>query len=389
MEPISDKELEEYRYLFPVTKKYIYMNHAGVAPISYRVADSILLFNQEALRHGYTEGPRWVKRFEEIREKCGQLINAHADEIAFVKNTSHGISLVARGLGLQSGDEVILSEVEFPANVYPWMALEKHGVKIKKIPSVAGELKLENLKELITPQTKVVSLSSVQYGTGYRLPVAQVGEICRGRGIYFFLDAIQSLGAFPADVREGKVDFLAADAHKWMLGHEGIGIFYVRKELLDRVEPVLLGWHSVSDPLNFEKLHFTLANSARRFEEGSHNGLSIYGLGGAVELLLEVGVERIARRILQLTDRLIEGLKQLGLPIHNSLDPKFRSGIVMFSLPGDKTGEELGRLERHLFSKKIYTSIRCGCIRLSPHFYNSEEEIETVLKEISDFLQGE
>ena len=387
MAPISEKELKEYRYLFPITKKFIYLNHAGVAPISLRVADAVVHYNQEALHDGYTAGPRWVKRFEEIRKKSAQLIGASPEEIAFVKNTSHGLSLVARGLEWQAGDEVIISDIEFPANVYPWMALQKQGVVLKKIPATDGELNLDSLDHLMTDRTKVLSLSSVEFSTGYRLPIKRLGSLCRERGVFFCVDGIQSIGAFPLDVVGEQVDFLAADAHKWMLGHEGIGIFYVRKDLITQVQPPLLGWNSVSGALDFDHINYTLRDSAARFEEGSHNGLSLYGLGAAVELLLEIGVDRISDRILKLTDILIDGLQKMDLPIHNSLDPQFRSGIVLFSLSQTTPGHGLEELEEHLFAQGIYTSIRHGWLRLSPHFYNTEEEMETVLKEIRGFLE--
>lgn len=386
LSPISQKELKQYRYLFPVTKKWIYMNHAGVAPISLRVADAVMRYNQEALGEGYTAGPRWVSQFAKIRASCAQLIHAKASEIAFIRNTSHGISLIARGLNLQAGDEVIVSEVEFPANMYPWMALEAKGIVLKKIPCVEGALQLEALPQLITKRTKVLSLSSVQYGTGYRLPVAQVGKICREHGVYFFLDAIQSLGAFPLDVVKEHVDFMAADAHKWLLGHEGIGFLYVREALIESIEPALIGWNSVEGALNFDQIDYRLRKSAGRFEEGSHNGLSLYGLGAAVELALEVGVARIGERLLKLTDQLIAGLQELNLPIANPMERKYRSGIVLFTLPGDSQGHALSELEKHLFSKKIYASIRKGRLRLSPHYYNTEEEISKIIKEIKLFM---
>jgi selenocysteine lyase/cysteine desulfurase len=386
MNPFHESELADYRKLFPVCENFIYLNHAGVAPISRRVATAVEEFNQEALHEGYTAGPRWAKRFSEIRHASAKLIGAAAEEIAFVKNTSHGLSLIARGLELQGGDEVIISEVEFPTNVYPWMALAQKGIILKKIPERNGELDLETLKGLVSNKTRLLSLSSVQYGTGFRLPLRETGKFCRERGIYFCVDAIQSLGAFPLDVREDCVDFLSADAHKWMLGPEGIGLLYIRRELIEKIEPVLLGWNSVEGALNFDKIDFTLRRTAERFEEGSHNGLSIYGMGGAVDLLLEVGVERISQRILYLTDLLIQGLQDLGLTLTNSLNPRFRSGIVTFRIPKDEAGKKLSQMERHLFSKKIYASIRRGSLRLSPHFYNSEEEIQKTLQEIKNYL---
>jgi selenocysteine lyase/cysteine desulfurase len=386
MAPFSDQELKEFRYLFPVTKKFIYFNHAAVAPISLRVADAVAQFNHEALREGYTAGPRWVKHIERTRDRAAQLIGAAPEEIAFVKNTSHGLSLVARGLDFKPGEEIIISDQEFPANVYPWMALEKNGVQLKKIPSQNGSLDLTALPGLITPRTRLVALSSVQFGTGFRLPVAEIGNLCRERGVLFCVDAIQSLGAFPLNVVADQVDFLATDAHKWMLGHEGIGIFYCRKDLIERLEPTLLGWHSVQRAQDFDHIDFSLRNTAARFEEGSHNGLSLYGLGAAVDLLLEVGVDRIAGRILQLTDQLISGLQDMNLPLITPLDKKFRSGIVTFRLATEHSTPAVEELQGHLFAKEIYTTIRHGGLRLSPHFYNTEDEVETVLQEVRQFL---
>ncbi|MCC7343341.1 MAG: aminotransferase class V-fold PLP-dependent enzyme [Deltaproteobacteria bacterium] len=379
MQAFTPEEIENYRKLFPVTRDWIYLNHAGVAPISRRAAEAVELFNREALEHGYTQAARWHKRIEEIRATCARLVGAEAGEMAFVKNTSHGLSLVARGLGLREGDEVLISEAEFPSNVYPWMALESSGVVLKKIPVRGAELDLSHLERLITEKTRVVSLSSVQYGSGYRLPVAEIGRLCRDTGIYFMLDAIQSLGAFPLDVVRDQVDFLAADAHKWLLGHEGIGVLYVRKALIEKIEPALLGWNSVVQPLDFDRVHFELRPDAGRFEEGSHNGLSIYGLGAAVELILEAGLDRISRRILELTGRLTAGLQELGLEITCPLSEERRSGIACFRLPGDPEGKALPSLERRLFAERVYASVRRRSLRLSPHFYNSTEEIDRVL----------
>jgi cysteine desulfurase/selenocysteine lyase len=385
--PFTEAEIRNYRALFPVTKNWIYLNHAGVAPISSPVLEAIHKVGQEALHHGYTVGAHWRDKVEEIRKQSAKLMGAKADEIAFVKNTSHGVSLIAQGLNLQPKDEVILSEAEFPTNLYPWMALEKKGIVLKKIPVRRGELKLEALEKLVTRKTKVISLSSVQYGNGFKLPVEEIGQFCTKHKIYFLLDAIQSLGAFPIDVAKAHVDFLSADAHKWLLGPEGIGILYVRKNLIQNIEPVLLGWHSVVKPFYFDQIHFSLHHNAKRFEEGSPNTFSIYGLGAAIDLLLEVGVERIARHILSLTDTLIDGLQKLGLVLANSLNPKFRSGIVAFRFPEDPQEKRLNALERHLFSKEIFVTVRRRNLRVSPHFYNTEQEIEILLKEVKNFLK--
>ncbi len=381
----SESEIHHYRSLFPVTERYVYFNHAGVAPISRPVAEAIHQFTQESLEHGFVWGPQWHQEIEQIRTRAAHLIGAGASEIAFVKNTSHGISLVAQGLSWKAGDEVVIAEGEFPANVYPWMALESKGVVLKKIPVQDGELVLATLDSLITHRTRVVSLSSVQYGNGFRLPIEKIGHLCRNRGIYFHLDAIQSLGAFPIEVGLDKVDFLSADAHKWLLGPEGIGIFYARKELIGELNPTLIGWNSVEHALDFDHIHFQLKSSAQRFEEGSHCALSIYALGAAIDLITKIGIERIAARILYLTDLLAEGLQRRGMILTHCLKPEARSGIVTCRLPDDPKGVRLHAMERGLFSKNIFVSIRQGNLRFSPHFYNTEEEVNQILKVIDDF----
>ncbi len=196
----------------------------------------------------------------------------------------------------------------------------------------------------------------------------------------FLVDGIQSLGAFPLDVVRDRIDFLSADAHKWMLGPEGIGLFYARKELLDEVEPLLVGWNSVGQALDFDRLHFEWKPGAERFEEGTQNGMSVHGLGACVDLLLEVGVNRIAERILALTDYLQKGLVEQGAELQNSQQATHRSGIVSCRFPEDPEGKGLPALERRLFAEKIYASVRRRGLRLSPHFYNTFEEMDRVLE---------
>ncbi|HEX5034001.1 MAG TPA: aminotransferase class V-fold PLP-dependent enzyme [bacterium] len=387
MPALDHTEVRRYRELFPVTRHWIYLNHAGVAPISLRVAEAVEVYNREALEYGYTRGGAWHKRIEDIRRSSAKLIGASPSELAFVKNTSHGLSLAARGLNLGEDDEVLIGGLEFPANVYPWMALEKQGVVLKKVPASNGALDLDRLADMMTERTKVLSLSSVAYGTGYRLPLAEIGKLCRDLGVFFAVDAIQSLGAFPIDVERDYVDFLSSDAHKWLLGHEGIGIAYVGKAWIDRIEPALLGWNSVIDSLDFDRIDFRLKTDAQRFEEGSPNGLSIYGLGGSVDLLLEIGIERIAARILGLTEILIAGLQKMDCVLQTPLEPGLRSGIVSFRLPDDAGNRRLIQLERRLYDNGIYAAIRAGGLRLSPHFYNTEEEMDRVIETIREGLK--
>lgn len=384
----TEKEIKEFRYLFPVCKHWIYLNHASVAPISLRAADAIHLVSQESLHQGFTLFQEWVKQMEKARGQAAHLIQATPQEVAFVKNTSHGLSLIAQGLTWKHGDEIIISESEFPSNVYPWMALQSQGVVLKKIPNRAGELAMEALEGMITPRTRLVSLSSVQYGTGYRLELEKAGALLKEKNVLFAVDAIQSLGLYPLDVEEAKIDFLAADAHKWLLGPEGIGIFYARRDLIPKLKPPLIGWNSVEDPLDFDRIHFELRKDAGRFEEGSPATFMIYALGAAIDLLLEVGVERIRERVHELTEHLIHGLQALPVTVKNSLKPEHRSGMVLFSLLENHEAHKLMELEQHLREKKIVASHRQGAIRLSPHFYNTKEEMDKTLKEIEHFLKA-
>jgi selenocysteine lyase/cysteine desulfurase len=386
MNPFTDLEITQYRQLFPVHHHWIYLNHAGVAPISTLVAQAIQGVVQQAVDWGYIYGTEWMEKTEKIRAQAARWIGAQSEEVAFVKNTSHGISLIAQGLDLRPGDEIILSDAEFPSNVYPWMALEKKGVLLKKITEQGGELQIDQIAKLTTKKTKLVALSSVQYASGYRLPIQEVGSFCRKHNILFFVDAIQSLGAFPFHVKKENIDFMTADAHKWILGPEGIGILYVRKKLIEQIDPVLIGWHTVTDPFNFDQYHFTYSPTSTRFEEGSPSTFLIYGLGAAIDLLLEAGIDRIEKRLIYLNDYLIEGLKELKIKITNSMNLKYRSGIVAFQLPEDKTGKKLLELESHLFAKKICVTTRRNSLRVSPHFYNTKEELDILLQEIKLFL---
>lgn len=382
--PFSSQEIEELRALFPVTQNWIYLNHAAVAPISLPVAAAIQAFTQEALQQGYTASAKWSQRVEAIRASAARLINGDPRELAFVKNTSHGISLIARGFTWKPGDEVITCETEFPSNIYPWMALEKQGVILKKLPICDGKIQIELLNNWITPQTRLLTLSSVQYGNGYRLPLNEITELCRQRGLFFLLDGIQSLGAFPLDVSNTPVDAMAADAHKWLLGPEGIGLFYLRTQNLEKIEPALIGWNSVAQAHRFDRINFELRPDAARFEEGSPSTLSLYALGAAIDLLLQIGVSRIAERILALTEQLSQGLQARGLQITSSVDPRYRSGIITFRIPGEISRTQ--ELERFLFSQKIYAAFRQGSVRFSPHFYNTEAEIDQALQAIDRFL---
>jgi selenocysteine lyase/cysteine desulfurase len=294
---MDDIFFESYRSEFPVVKKYLYLDHAGVAPVSLRVKGAIERFLAESTEGGAFYYPQWAQRIVEIRRACARLINAGPDEIAFVKSTSHGLSIVAEGLDWKPGDNLLIYEKEFPSNIYPWMNLKRRGVSIKFIPSRGGRMLLADVERLIDSRTRLFAVSSVQFANGFRVDLERAGELCRRKGIFFCVDAIQSLGVIPLDVEKFHVDYLSADGHKWLLGPEGVGMFYCRRGLAERLAPPLIGWKCVQNEFDFDRADFCLKTDALRFEEGSMNLMGIFGLGAAIDLLFEIGIENIQDRV--------------------------------------------------------------------------------------------
>ncbi len=361
---------------FPITRNYNFMNHAAVAPLSRRAADAARRYLAHAEENAYLRGG-FFKQVDRVRATVAQLINAQADEIAFIKNTSEGISFVANGLSWKNGDNVVITNAEFAANVYPWQALRTRGVQVRMVLEEDGRIPLERVLEAIDSRTRVVSISSVQYASGFRSDLATLGEYCQSKGVFLCVDAIQSLGAFPIDVHAMNIDFLAADGHKWLCAPEGAGLFYVRKELQGHLHPSTIGWLSMKDPFAFGKYQFEFQDSARRYESGSHNLPGVFALGGAVELVLEVGVENIARRLLALTDRLVAGVREKGYRVVSSRRPTESSGIVAFI----SDLHDHDHVQRHLeMEHRVVIAVRCGRLRASPYFYNTEKEVDQLIE---------
>lgn len=361
---------------FPITRNYNFMNHAAVAPLSRRAADAARRYLAHAEENAYLRGG-FFKQVDRVRATVAQLINAQADEIAFIKNTSEGISFVANGLSWKNGDNVVITNAEFAANVYPWQALRTRGVQVRMVLEEDGRIPLERVLEAIDSRTRVVSISSVQYASGFRCDLATLGEYCQSKGVFLCVDAIQSLGAFPIDVHAMNIDFLAADGHKWLCAPEGAGLFYVRKELQGHLHPSTIGWLSMKDPFVFGKYQFEFQDSARRYESGSHNLPGVFALGGAVELVLEVGVENIARRLLALTDRLVAGVREKGYRVVSSRRPTESSGIVAFI----SDLHDHDHVQRHLeMEHRVVIAVRCGRLRASPYFYNTEKEVDQLIE---------
>jgi cysteine desulfurase / selenocysteine lyase len=374
-------DVDRYRSEFAVTESFIYLNHASVCAPPRRVCDAMCGVVEDVHRFGFEHWDRWFKAYETARSAAARLLNAESCEIAFVKNTSEAISFVANGLDWQAGDEVVSVESEFPANYYPWKIQEKRGVRLVLVQEEQGRVALESLVRALTPRTRVVAISFVQFLSGYRVDLERLGEICASRSILLFVDAIQGLGAFPVDVRQAKISALAADGHKWLLGPEGSGLFFLRRELLDEVRPSTVGWMSVRGWNDFSTRDLTWRDDATRFEYGTPNTVGIYGLGAALQLLLEVGVDSIGQRILNLTERLRTGLAAQGHHIYGPSDPEECSGIVSF-VPHAGSAEDVMRfLER----QRILVAARCGKVRVAPHFYNTEPEIDRALELLGSY----
>jgi len=347
--------LDQVRQLFPVTKNVVYANHAAVGPISIRVKEAVDNFLKGYVNQGYLAGPEWQKLLSKARQNVAKLINATPSEIAFTSSTSQGLSFVAGGLEWKKGGNILVPDCEFPANVYPWLSLEKKGVKVKFIPSVDSKLSLDQIQKQADSQTRLLSISSVQYGSGWRAPLEELGNWCRSKNIFFCVDAIQSLGVIPMDVQKYKIDFLAADGHKWLLGPEGTALFYCSSRVRDKLTPNVIGWKSVENPLDFDHIHYTLRSDAQKFEAGSDNMLGIHALNASIELLLELGMDSVWKKVSSLTHHLIEQTKN-NLPsaeIVSSEKPDERSGILAIKIPSDPT-----QIIEKLLKDKIYVSTR-------------------------------
>jgi cysteine desulfurase/selenocysteine lyase len=367
---------EAIRSLFPVTENYVYLNHAAVSPISSRVRDRMGALNDDVMRNGSTSYADWLRTYEAVRESAARLVNARAHEIAFMRNTSDAISAVANGIDWREGDTVVGCNVEFPSNVYPWMRLaEERGLRLKQAPERDGRVDADELLSLVDGRTRVVTISWVQFASGFRSDLARIGRFCRERDIIFMVDVIQGLGGLELDVGRDYVDAFAADAHKYLLGPEGIALLYVSDRVIDRVRPTVVGWTSVKSYERHLDYNLDYREGALRFECGTLNTAGVYGLGAAIDLFLEVGPGKIEEYLLSLSDYLAERLKAKGYKVVGPRRPGETSGIVTCT-------HELhspGTLYHLLLSKKIITAPRAGRLRISPHFYNTREEIDEMI----------
>ena len=376
-EILTNEELRQAE--FPVTRNRAFFGHAGVCPLPRRVAQAVTdcateatLGDQEAFV---------MHRLDDARKAGSQLLNCQPEEVAIVGPTSLALSFVAAGLTFRRGDNILIYHDDYPSNVYPWMAMADRGIQVRLINTRGlGVIRPVDVMGQVDENTKLVALASCHFISGYRLDYQAIGKYLHERNILFCLDAIQTIGAFPMDVKY--VDFLAADAHKWLLGPCGAGLFYVRRELQAKLNPPIYGWHNVKSP-NFvaqDKIEFR--SGAKKFEAGTHNLLGLIGLLSSMELALEIGVENIARELLRKRTWLVPALQAKGYTVLNA-EPKLEnaSGITSFFAP-DKN---LTELHQKLEAAGVIASLRTDrkgqhYIRFSPHFYNTDAELHRALE---------
>jgi cysteine desulfurase / selenocysteine lyase len=370
-------DLETARGLFPLTRSHIFMNHAGVSPMSERgraaVAGVMEQLSREPCPTGFDQ-----EISERLRSLIARLLGTAPGTIGIVRSTAHGISLLAQGLDWQPGDNVVGARGEYPANVYPWMALKDRGVEYRLADLVDGRVTPGSVFSLVDGRTRVVALSHVEFWNGYRVDLPAIGAECRQRRIVFAVDAIQSVGALQVDLSRLPVDFMVAAAHKWQLGPVGIGVCHCRPELLARLRPVLVGTGTMKRSDEYFDYDYDLRDTARRFEESAISPLLAAAYAAAVELLLEAGPDTVERRVLDLAGRLAHGLADRSCELVHPWPraPEESSGIVGFRRPGTAAPELLGELT----AAGVVGRVRGDLVRLAPHFYNTEEEVDRVLE---------
>jgi len=383
---MDEQLLARARALFPHTaQSKIYLNHAGTSPLSTRVVDAMTGYLQSRSAGVLDTYREDITMVAECRASVARLINAEsAERIAFQTSTSDAINVLASGIAWKTGDRVLLGDVEFPANVYPYLNLKSRGVEIDFMKISDGRVTAGMIEERITPRTRLIALSAVQYLSGHRSDLRTVGELCRRKGIIFAVDAIQAVGAIQIDVQGMTIDFLAAGAQKWQMSPHGAGFLYITEELQSRIRQSNLGWLAVAHPWQFHDFEQPLASTARRYEGGSLNMPSLWGMHAAIRTLMEYDPAVIEAHILAITAELIEGFRKLdGVSVFTPVADAQRAGIVTIGL--DPAYNPKKAFE-YLFSHGLTAALRDGMLRFSPHFYNSAEEMRRTVELTAESL---
>lgn len=374
----------EFRLAMPVARTWAYLDHAAVAPLSEPAAMMLGEWTANLVAHGAAEWGRWARGLEQVRRSCATLLGCETHEIALIRNTTEGINLVAEGFPWHAGDNLVTLADEFPSNLYPWMHLADLGVETRRVACHLGRVDLAEVEAACDSRTRLVSVSWVNYASGWRNDLDALADIAHRRGAYFFLDAIQGLGVFPLDVRRTPIDFLAADGHKWLLGPEGAGLFYLRAEHLGLLRARGVGWNSVKQAHDFHHIDLDLKDSAARYEGGTYNMPGLLALGASLRLLAEYGTEAISRRVLELTELACNRLREVSATVLSCREPSHASGIVSFELPA----QDPLAVRKRCLERKVLLSCRAGRLRISPHAYNNGEDLDRLIDALADWSSG-
>jgi len=367
-------DVEKYREEFPVTKNYVYLNHAGHSPACKRVYEAVVKCADKLMESGdYTVNVRKTK------SAFAKLVGAKIDEIAVVTNTTTGLNTIMHMLEVRSGKNIVTNDLEYPSNVYPWLKMKSKGIEVRYVKNVNGKIPIEAYEKAIDDNTLAVSISHVIWTNGFKHNLKELADIAHKHGAYLIVDAIQSAGAVKVNVKEMDIDFMSCGTYKWLLGPTGAGYLYIREEYIDKFTPPYVGYAGVKykeDPVEFDLYKLEWRESAEKFELGTMSHFSFAGAQAAIELILEVGIENIEARIMKLTRYLTEKLLEKGFKLQSPIDDKERGGIVNFKL---KNGNEICK---KLKEEKVITSFRAGGLRVSPHFYNTKEEIDLFIEKL-------
>jgi selenocysteine lyase/cysteine desulfurase len=372
----DDQTWQDLRDAMPAAEKWAYFDHAAVAPLTRPAQEALTRWVVDTAENGVVNSSYWRKEVERARKLGAAMLGADTDEIALVHNTTEGVNLVAEGLPWRPGDNLIALSSEFPTNRFAWMNLQSRGVEARILPVGDERVDLQQIADACDNRTRLIAVSWVGYATGWRNDVDALVELAHRKGALFFLDAIQALGVFPLNVRKTPVDFLAADGHKWLLSPEGAGYFYVRKEHLDLLRPIGVGWNSVQNSGNYAAESMNLKASAGRYEGGSYNMGGIAALAASVELFLNIGIERIAGRLLEVTDLLTEQLRGIGADVASCREGDRRSGILSFTQPGKDPFET----KKQCLARGVAVNCRNGRVRVSPHAYTDNSDLERLIE---------
>ena len=376
--------VSDYHQKFPHLDQLVYLNHAAVAPWPRCVATAVSEFAEQNALIGAQHYPLWMDTETTLRQQLAQLINAPSpDDIALLKNTSEALSVVAYGIDWQAGDNIVTSDQEFPSNRIVWESLKQFGVELREVDLTSTTTPEQALIDAMDTNTRLLTISSIQYASGLKMNLAPLGKHCRTNEILFCVDAIQSLGAIPFDAQAIAADFVMADGHKWMLGPEGLALFYCRAELRDQLKLQQYGWHMVEAIGDYDAKTWTPATSARRFECGSPNMLAIHALNAAIGLILETGVETIAQRLLQRSEYMMKIIHDNPrLTLLSPTEKGRYGGIVTFRAEG----LDQQSLYQQLMKDNVICAHRGGGVRFSPHFYTPLAQLDQAFDKVHTII---